>query len=128
MSANQDQKKSIETTILFPSAFCSTCTNLIFLASFKTLTNQISYFFKFLFLQSSQFNTDKINRLGFHKFFRDFSDKMWNNGKTILKYIVQVQINIQKLNKKPGFLHKMCFFLLNVFNQMYEKTLCIEVV
>lgn len=54
----------------------------------KLMTNHFRDSFKLLSL-ASQFNTDKINRLGFHKFFQDYSDKMWENGKKILKYIVQ---------------------------------------
>jgi Ferritin-like domain len=42
-----------------------------------------------MYLQSSQFNTDKTNRLGFHKFFRGYADKMWQNAKNVMKYIVQ---------------------------------------
>jgi hypothetical protein len=38
---------------------------------------------KVLRLQSSEFNTDKSNRLGFHKLHRSLSSKMWNNGKDL---------------------------------------------
>jgi hypothetical protein len=39
--------------------------------------------------QSSQFDTDKTNRLGFHKMYKDHSSKMWNNAKDLLKFILK---------------------------------------
>ncbi len=44
--------------------------------------------FKFLLL-GSHFNTDELNRMGMHSLLQGYSDKMWENGKSIMKYILQ---------------------------------------
>ncbi len=40
-------------------------------------------------LQSSLFNTDEVNRMGIHAYLRGFSDKMWDNGKSIIEYVLK---------------------------------------
>jgi len=40
-------------------------------------------------LMASSFNTDKVNRMGFSKFFMEKSDNMWNKGKDMIKYVLK---------------------------------------
>ena len=40
-------------------------------------------------IMSSSFSTDRINRLGFSKYFMDQSDKMWNRGKDMIKFVLK---------------------------------------
>jgi len=40
-------------------------------------------------LMTCSCNTDKVNRLGFAKYFREHSDKMWNRGKDMMKYLLK---------------------------------------
>ena len=42
-----------------------------------------------ILFQSGKFDSDKVNKLGFNKLYRDYSSKMWENGKEILKYIIK---------------------------------------
>ena len=39
--------------------------------------------------QATSFNTDKVNRLGFSKYFMEQSDKMWGRGKDMIKYVLK---------------------------------------
>jgi len=41
--------------------------------------------FKFL-IMGSNFNTDEVNRVGIPKLLHSYSDKMWEQGKSLLKY------------------------------------------
>jgi len=52
------------------------------------MKNHLRDSFKFL-LMGSNFNTDEINRVGMPKLFQGYSDKMWNQGKSLLKYILK---------------------------------------
>jgi len=47
-------------------------------------TDSINYM-----LMSSAFSTDKVNRMGFSKYFMDQSDGMWARGKDMIKYILK---------------------------------------
>ena len=38
------------------------------------------------YLQGSNFNTDEVNRVGMPKLLQGYSDKMWEQGKSLLKY------------------------------------------
>nr|ACO15165.1 Ferritin light chain, oocyte isoform [Caligus clemensi] len=49
------------------------------------INRHFSESFKFM-LMASYFNSAEINRLGFHKFFQEYSDRLWSNGKDVLKY------------------------------------------
>merc|ERR1711955_45699 len=40
-------------------------------------------------LMSSSFSTDEKNRMGFSKYFREYSDKMWSRGKDMMKYVLK---------------------------------------
>merc|ERR1712168_850644 len=40
-------------------------------------------------LMGSRFSTDVQNKMGFHKYFMDKSDSMWNRGKDMMKYILK---------------------------------------
>jgi len=40
-------------------------------------------------LMASSFSTDKVNRMGFSKFFMDKSDTMWKRGKDMIKYVLK---------------------------------------
>jgi len=40
-------------------------------------------------LMASSFSTDKVNRMGFSKFFKEKSDNMWNRGKDMIKYVLK---------------------------------------
>lgn len=40
-------------------------------------------------LMASSFNTDTVNRMGFSKYFMGQSDKMWNRGKDMMKYVLK---------------------------------------
>lgn len=40
-------------------------------------------------LMATSFNTDKVNRLGFSKYFLEQSDKMWGRGKDMIKYVLK---------------------------------------
>merc|ERR1712112_583392 len=40
-------------------------------------------------LMSSSFSTDETNRMGFSKYFRKYSDKMWSRGKDMMKYVLK---------------------------------------
>merc|ERR1712117_820185 len=40
-------------------------------------------------LMSTAFSTDKVNRMGFSKYFKDQSDKMWAKGKDMIKYVLK---------------------------------------
>jgi len=40
-------------------------------------------------LMSTAFSTDKVNRMGFSKYFKDQSDKMWGKGKDMIKYVLK---------------------------------------
>merc|ERR1739838_269810 len=40
-------------------------------------------------LMASSFSTDKVNRMGFSKFFMEKSDKMWSKGKDMIKYVLK---------------------------------------
>merc|ERR1712080_693169 len=40
-------------------------------------------------LMSSSFSTDVKNRMGFGKYFKDYSDKMWSRGKDMMKYVLK---------------------------------------
>ena len=42
-----------------------------------------------LCLQASAFSTDKVNRMGFSKFFQEKSDGMWARGKEMMKYVLK---------------------------------------
>ena len=44
--------------------------------------------FKFM-IMGSHFNTDEVNRLGLHGYIEDHSNKMWDHGKDIMKYILK---------------------------------------
>ena len=44
---------------------------------------------RILTLQASSFSTDKVNRMGFSKFFKEKSDNMWNRGKDMIKYVLK---------------------------------------
>lgn len=44
--------------------------------------------FKYL-IMASYFNIDTVNRDGFNKLVQGYSDKMWNNGKKMMKYILK---------------------------------------
>ena len=39
--------------------------------------------------QATSFNTDKVNRMGFSKYFLEQSDKMWARGKDMIKYVLK---------------------------------------
>lgn len=40
-------------------------------------------------LMASHFNSDRLNRLGFSKYFMALSDKMWGRGKEVMKYVLK---------------------------------------
>lgn len=40
-------------------------------------------------LMSTAFSTDKVNRMGFSKYFMEQSDKMWAKGKDMIKYVLK---------------------------------------
>merc|ERR1712112_490341 len=40
-------------------------------------------------LMSSSFSTDERNRMGFSKYFMDYSDRMWSRGKDMMKYVLK---------------------------------------
>merc|ERR1712121_376409 len=40
-------------------------------------------------VMSSSFSTDEKNRMGFSKYFREYSDKMWSRGKDMMKYVLK---------------------------------------
>merc|ERR1712025_33517 len=40
-------------------------------------------------LMASHFSTDKVNRMGFSKFFMEKSDNMWQKGKDMMKYVLK---------------------------------------
>merc|ERR1712179_233405 len=40
-------------------------------------------------LMSTSFSTDKVNRMGFSKYFMEQSDKMWGRGKDMIKYVLK---------------------------------------
>jgi len=40
-------------------------------------------------LMASRFSSDEVNRMGFSKYFMEFSDKMWGRGKDMIKYIAK---------------------------------------
>eukprot|EP00092_Neocalanus_flemingeri_P020221 GFUD01021895.1.p1 GENE.GFUD01021895.1~~GFUD01021895.1.p1 ORF type:complete len:245 (+),score=67.61 GFUD01021895.1:47-736(+) len=40
-------------------------------------------------LMASHFSTDKVNRMGFSKFFMEKSDAMWSKGKDMMKYVLK---------------------------------------
>jgi len=40
-------------------------------------------------LMASHFSTDKVNRMGFSKFFMEKSDSMWKKGKDMIKYVLK---------------------------------------
>merc|ERR1712098_332028 len=40
-------------------------------------------------IMSSSFSTDEKNRMGFSKYFREYSDKMWSRGKDMMKYVLK---------------------------------------
>merc|ERR1711962_1550727 len=40
-------------------------------------------------VMSSSFSTDEKNRMGFSKYFRQYSDKMWSRGKDMMKYVLK---------------------------------------
>lgn len=40
-------------------------------------------------LMASAFSTDKVNRMGFSKYYQDQSDKMWSRGKDMIKYVLK---------------------------------------
>merc|ERR1712025_591776 len=40
-------------------------------------------------LMSTAFSTDKVNRMGFSKYFKDQSDKMWAKGRDMIKYVLK---------------------------------------
>jgi len=40
-------------------------------------------------LMASSFNTDVVNKMGFHKYFMEKSDSMWNRGKDMMKYVLK---------------------------------------
>lgn len=40
-------------------------------------------------LMASSFNTDKKNHMGFHKYFMEKSDSMWNRGKGMMEYVLK---------------------------------------
>lgn len=40
-------------------------------------------------LMATSFSTDRVNRMGFNKFFMEQSDKMWGRGKDMIKYILK---------------------------------------
>jgi len=40
-------------------------------------------------LMSSSFSTDRVNRMGFSKYFMEQSDKMWGRGKDMIKYVLK---------------------------------------
>ncbi len=39
--------------------------------------------------QANKFDKDSVHKMGFNKLFKDYSDKMWENGKDLLKYIIK---------------------------------------
>ena len=43
----------------------------------------------YVLIQGSNFNTDEVNRNGMTKLLQGYSDKMWNQGKSLLKYILK---------------------------------------
>merc|ERR1712126_748436 len=55
-------------------------------ASFVTeyFTDSMNYL-----LMASHFSTDKVNRMGFSKFFMEKSDNMWKKGKDMMKYVLK---------------------------------------
>jgi len=40
-------------------------------------------------LMATSFSTDKVNRMGFSKYFLEQSDKMWGRGKDMIKYVLK---------------------------------------
>ena len=57
----------------------------IFSWSLKNVCN----LFSSLKIQASSFSTDKVNRMGFSKFFMEKSDTMWSKGKDMIKYVLK---------------------------------------
>nr|ADD38162.1 Ferritin light chain, oocyte isoform [Lepeophtheirus salmonis] len=43
--------------------------------------------FKYL-VMASYFDSAEVNRMGFNKYIQGYSDKLWDNGKDILKYVL----------------------------------------
>ena len=39
------------------------------------------------YIQGSNFNNDQVNRAGIPKLLQGYSDKMWEQGKSMLKYM-----------------------------------------
>jgi len=50
------------------------------------MKNHLRDSFKFL-IMGSNFNSDEVNRAGIPKLLQGYSDKMWEQGKSLLKYI-----------------------------------------
>lgn len=52
------------------------------------MKNHLRDSFKFL-IMGSNFNSDEVNRAGIPKLLQGYSDKMWEQGKSMLKYILK---------------------------------------
>ena len=58
--------------------------NYLLMVSMSIFRHFLSFYF-----QASSFSTDKVNRMGFSKFFMEKSDTMWGRGKDMIKYVLK---------------------------------------
>merc|ERR1711964_500508 len=52
-------------------------------------------------LMASHFSTDKVNRMGFSKFFMEKSDSMWKKGKDMIKYVLKREARWVQVSRFP---------------------------